>query len=91
MVIHDKVYDVTSFVDEHPYVPPIAIATSIHPLFPCGRRATGRFSHRESLPLIARPTGQLGLSGPPTFQYFQSLVTLDHKHDNRLTNTLQRW
>lgn len=22
MIIHEKVYDVTSFVDEHPYVPP---------------------------------------------------------------------
>jgi hypothetical protein len=64
MVLHDKVYDVTSFVDEHPYVPPVAIATSIHPLFLCGRHATGCFSHRESLPLIAKPTGQLGLSGP---------------------------
>jgi hypothetical protein len=26
MVIHDKVYDCSSFVDEHPYVPPIHLA-----------------------------------------------------------------
>ena len=26
MVIHDKVYDCTSFVDEHPYVPPTFLA-----------------------------------------------------------------
>jgi len=29
MVIHDKVYDCTSFVDEHPYVSPTLPAPSI--------------------------------------------------------------
>jgi hypothetical protein len=91
MVIHDKVYDVTSFVDEHPYVPPVAIATSIHPLFPCGGNATGRFSHREPLPLSQGLRASLASACLPHFKSFQSLATLDHKYDNRLTNTLQRW
>lgn len=30
LIVHDKVYDCTSFVDEHPYVGPIYISLSPH-------------------------------------------------------------
>ncbi|KAL8845472.1 MAG: hypothetical protein Q9176_000108 [Flavoplaca citrina] len=36
LVIHDKVYDATAFVDEHPYVHPIPTSPSVDNLDPAG-------------------------------------------------------
>lgn len=33
LIVHDKVYDCTSFVDEHPYVRPIYISLSPHRVY----------------------------------------------------------
>lgn len=51
MVIHDKVYDCTSFVDEHPYVP----SPSLSPCFPESRGRPCPGTRPES-PLSASQT-----------------------------------
>jgi hypothetical protein len=33
LIVHDKVYDCTSFVDEHPYVDPVSTSTIPEPLY----------------------------------------------------------
>jgi hypothetical protein len=43
MVIHDKVYNASSFVDEHPYVSPLSARHNISPAV----RSTRRFETRR--------------------------------------------
>jgi len=52
MVVHDKVYDCTSFVDEHPYVFPFSHLIHIHP----SRRASPPTSLSCPIQLIRHPT-----------------------------------
>lgn len=86
MVIHDKVYDCSSFVDEHPYVTTTLLAPQ-RILFPSREACDGLLLLSRVPAPIAKPNGQLGLIRPST----QSLATSDHKSDKRLTNFLQRW
>lgn len=52
IVVHDKVYDCTSFVDEHPYVSTSATAsTRPHPTLGRPRMGT-RTTHIEHMKLI---------------------------------------
>lgn len=65
MVIHDKVYDATSFIDEHPYVPPIypALPKYLTILAKGLRRVS--LPCRESLPLSQSLLASLSSSEPP--------------------------
>lgn len=41
MVVHDKVYNASSFVDEHPYVPPLFPVPSLVPSFREEKKGSG--------------------------------------------------
>jgi hypothetical protein len=56
MVIHDKVYDTSSFVDEHPYVSlfsPLSNASLLHPC--AGSHVKMELPYARQYPLCSHP------------------------------------
>jgi hypothetical protein len=49
MVIHDKVYDASSFVDEHPYVGPFYLRLTASPLVRTRRFETPRLGFGNNI------------------------------------------